>query len=173
MHSSLVLLIDWFGFYIIQEYETSIFCNMYYNWSLIYMVASFPGPAHRESLGTRLGIYGWTHKFHGINNKKILYMVIHCSTPKWYMSVYIWTQILDLGTMSFCFIYMHKLPWTCRVFMIAHSWLMRDTSIVHLNRRCFKHCLCHLQLGVLQQLKLLQGLVMVHRSQIVWVLLFT
>ena len=56
-HSSLALLIDWFGFYIIQEYETSIFCNMYYNRLLIYMVVLFPGPTHRKSLGMRLGIW--------------------------------------------------------------------------------------------------------------------
>ena len=43
---------------------------------------------------------------------------------------------------------------------------MRDTSIVDLNKRVFIHCLCHLELGVLQQLKLLQGLGMVHRPQI-------
>ena len=45
---------------------------------------------------------------------------------------------------------------------------MRDTSIVHLNKGCFIHCLCHLELGVLQQLKLLQALGMVHRSQTVY-----
>ena len=45
---------------------------------------------------------------------------------------------------------------------------MMDISIVHLNKGCFNHCLCHLELGVLQQLKLLQGLGMIHRSQIVY-----
>ena len=65
-------------------------------------------------------------------------------------------------------IYIHKLPCTCSVFMFTHSWLMRDPSIVHLNTRCFIHCLCYLELGVLQQLKLLQWLGMIHRSQIVY-----
>ena len=42
---------------------------------------------------------------------------------------------------------------------------MRDTSIVHLS---FINCLCHLEFGVLQQLKLLQGLGMTHRPKIVY-----
>ena len=52
-------------------------------------------------------------------------------------------------------IYIHKPPCTCSVFLFAHSWLMRDPSIVHLDKRWFTHCLCYLELGVLQQLKLL------------------
>ena len=53
-------------------------------------------------------------------------------------------------------------------FEFALRWFMRDTSIVQLNKIYFNNCLCHLELGVPQQLKLLQGLGMVHRSQIVY-----
>ena len=52
----------------------------------------------------------------------------------------------------------------CLNLLIGGSWEIQ--SIVKLNKRCFKHCLCHLELGVLQQLKLLQGL---HRQKIVYV----
>ena len=37
-------------------------------------------------------------------------------------------------------------------------------DIAHLNKGCLNHCLGHLQLGVLQQLKLLRGLGMVARQ---------
>ena len=43
---------------------------------------------------------------------------------------------------------------------------MKDMNIVHLDKSCFIHCLCHLELGALQQLKLLQALGMIHRPQI-------
>ena len=85
-----------------------------------------------------------------------------------YKTVYIWPQIVDIGTIPFCFVC--SLMNTCSVFMcfiFTHSWLIRDTSIVHLNTRCFNHCLYHLELGVLQQLKLLQWMGMIHRSKIV------
>ena len=45
---------------------------------------------------------------------------------------------------------------------------MMDISIVQLNKGCFNHCLCHLKLGVLQQLKLLQGLGMFTEAKIVY-----
>ena len=50
--------------------------------------------------------------------------------------------------------------------LVGGSWEIQ--SIVHLNKRCFNHCLCHLEFGVLQQLKLLQWLVMIHWSKIVY-----
>ena len=54
--------------------------------------------------------------------------------------------------------------------MFTHSWHMRDISIVDLNERCFIHCLpfFHLELGVQQELKFLQGLGMIHRPQTVY-----
>ena len=75
-----------------------------------------------------------------------------------------------------CITYIHKLPCSCSVFMcfvFTYSWLMKDTCIVHLNKRWFIHCRCHLELVVLQQLKLLQALGMVRRPQIVCVFQFT
>ena len=89
------------------------------------------------------------------------YMVIDCSTPNSNKTVYIRPQILDIGTMSFCSVYTFP-------ELVVYSCLPIATTIVHLNTRCFSHCLCHLELGVLQQLKLLQGLGMVHRPQIVY-----
>ena len=53
-------------------------------------------------------------------------------------------------------------------FVFTHIWLIRDVNIVHSNKRCFIYCLQHLELRVLQQLKLLQALEMVHRPQIVY-----
>ena len=85
------------------------------------------------------------------------YMATHKYSKMVQDYIYLATNPLLLCT------YIQKPPCTCRVFMCTHSWLMRDTSIVHLNKRC-----CHLELGVLQQLKLLQWLGMVHRPQIVY-----
>ena len=94
-------------------------------------------------------------------NRNIPYMAIHINIPKLYKAVYIWPQIVDIRTMPFCFVY--SLPYTCSIFIVlcsCSSWHMRDMKV-------FIHCLCHLELGVPQLLKLLQVLGMIHRSKIV------
>ena len=66
----------------------------------------------------KYAIYGHTYKY-----------------PKLYKAVYTWTQIVDIGTMLFCFVY--SLPYTCSVFMcfvFPYIWLIRDITIVHLNK---------------------------------------
>ena len=85
--------------------------------------------------------------------------------------LYLATNSWHRNNALLCCVFIDELPYTCSVFMcfvFAHSWLMRDTSVVHLNTRCFINCLCHLELGILQRLKLLQGLGMTHRPKIVY-----
>ena len=50
----------------------------------------------------------------------------------------------------------------CFVFVHAQLAVMRDISIVHLNRRCFNHCPCHLELEV--ALRLVHRLTIVNES---------
>ena len=55
------------------------------------------------------------------------YMAIHCSIPKWYKTVYIQPQIVDIRTMSLFFVYTY-------ISMFTHSLLMRDTreaTLIH------------------------------------------
>ena len=55
----------------------------------------------------------------------------------------------------------------CALYFLAQLADTRVIDIAHLNKRCFNHCLGHLELGVLQQLQLLQGLGMVDRLTLV------
>ena len=52
-------------------------------------------------------------------NRKMPYMAIHYSIPKWYKTVYIQPQIVDIRTMSLFFVYTY-------ISMFTHSLLMRD-----------------------------------------------
>ena len=51
---------------------------------------------------------------HG-HKQKMPYMAIHYMYPKWYTTVYIRPQIVNIGTMPFCFA--NKLLCLCSVFM--------------------------------------------------------
>ena len=53
----------------------------------------------------RLAIWWNTEVWRDQTKRNMPYMVIHSSTPKWYKTVYIWPQIVDIGTMPFCFVF--------------------------------------------------------------------
>ena len=63
-------------------------------------------------------VYGGTNKFG--DKQKLPYMAIHYMYPKWYSTVYIWPQIVDIGTLLFCFVY----PFTNFPALVVYSCLL-------------------------------------------------
>ena len=137
--SLLVLLIDCLGFYIIQKYEGSIFCSMH------YMLE------HRSLMGPNKQKYVqiWLYKY-----PKMVQDCVYSATDSWHRN----------NALLFCiFNCQHFIHVHCIMYLpIAGSWGIRV-----LYTWTQDVCLCHLELGVPQQLKLLQGLGMIHRPNIV------